>query len=145
MRTDRARCGTMGDMDTNAAPPAPDFTRTKWGEGYDPGEVDALVARIRATLEDGSGRLTAADVEAARITPTRPGYDMDEVDDYLDALKVALAAAGHVGENASARAERSAPHAATAPGVQEQRTGGGRWLLVLLLLVAVIAAVWLLR
>ena len=135
----------MGDMDTNPAPPAPDFTRTRWSEGYDPGEVDALVARIRATLEDGSGRLTAADVEAARITPTRPGYDMDEVDDYLDAQKVALAAAGHVGESAGARGERSAPYAATAPVVQAQGTAGGRWPLILLLLIAVIAAVWLLR
>jgi DivIVA domain-containing protein len=74
------------------------FQETKFREGYDMGEVDALLDRAVAALTEATaGRpyqhlLNADDVVAARFRATkfRPGYDQDEVDDFLDKLAAAL-------------------------------------------------------
>ncbi|WP_258725942.1 DivIVA domain-containing protein [Cellulomonas sp. NS3] len=85
------------------------FARTRFREGYDIGEVDALLGRAAATLEVLAGQrpgpavLTARDVADSRFMATkfRDGYDQVEVDDFLDALATALA-------SAAASASRSA-------------------------------------
>ncbi|GGK92870.1 DivIVA domain-containing protein [Curtobacterium luteum] len=73
------------------------FAPTKWREGYDQGQVDDFLDRVRATLaayERGrpAEPLTAEDVTMSRFRPTRfrDGYDQDEVDDFLDQVVVEL-------------------------------------------------------
>ena len=74
------------------------FAATKFREGYDITEVDALLERIAATFEHPAGgrvgSLTADDVLNARFQATkfREGYDQDEVDDFLDTVVLALRA-----------------------------------------------------
>jgi DivIVA domain-containing protein len=57
--------------------------------GYDPGEVDAFLARVGAVL-DGSAspgeRLSVEDVRCVVFRGRRGGYDEDAVDDYLDTV-----------------------------------------------------------
>ena len=69
----------------------PSLSRTRLREAYDSAEVDEF---ITATLRELSGgvpdealakRISNACFKPVRI---RPGYDMREVDDYLDALHV---------------------------------------------------------
>jgi DivIVA domain-containing protein len=75
------------------------FAVTKWRQGYDMDEVDAVLARVSATLaEQEQGRpaavdaMTADEVVHARFSPTkfREGYDQDQVDDFLDKVAAAL-------------------------------------------------------
>ena len=74
------------------------FTMTRWREGYDVTEVDALLVHAAAALDAlASGRTsgpscTGESVRSARFAATRlrPGYDQDEVDDFLDLLAAAL-------------------------------------------------------
>lgn len=62
--------------------PGDRFTRVRWREGYDIGEVDAFVGRVVA------GTVEAAEVQTIRFTPVRlrEGYDMGQVDAYLDGV-----------------------------------------------------------
>ena len=55
-------------------------------QGYDVDQVDALLDRLRDTL-DGDGDLTADDVRRASFGSAdgREGYDEAQVDAYLDA------------------------------------------------------------
>ena len=73
------------------------FQPTKFRQGYDQGQADDFLDRVRTTLagyEQGrpSEPLTPEDVVAARFTPTvwREGYDQGQVDDFLDEVVVAL-------------------------------------------------------
>lgn len=74
------------------------FAVTKWREGYDMEQVDALLERGASTLadlqrgRDGAGHLTSEGVRSSRFSPTklRQGYDQDEVDDFLDELAAEL-------------------------------------------------------
>ncbi|WP_336215680.1 DivIVA domain-containing protein [Nonomuraea sp. LPB2021202275-12-8] len=61
--------------------------------GYDPGEVDALIGRIEATLGRGPRDVelvTADDVRAATFRAKRGGYQETAVDFALEAFVVAL-------------------------------------------------------
>lgn len=64
--------------------PGARFLVVRLREGYDIGEVDAFVERIR----NGAGSLTADEVNAVQFTTVRlrAGYDMQAVDEYLDAV-----------------------------------------------------------
>lgn len=74
------------------------FSQTKFREGYNVQQVDALLERIRVALENIEQRpgspvgLTAADVLGARFSVTRfrAGYDQDEVDKALDSVITTL-------------------------------------------------------
>jgi DivIVA domain-containing protein len=60
--------------------------------GYRPGEVDAFLRRVAATLRDRDD-LTAKDVHAVAFSrPKRNelGYSEDEVDAYLDVIEQEL-------------------------------------------------------
>lgn len=100
------------------------FARTKFREGYDMGEVDALLERAAATLEvlagarPGPAALSARDVAESRFMATkfRDGYDQVEVDDFLDRVAAALvAAAGSAHGSAGATDPRGAQPPAGAP------------------------------
>ncbi|WP_053202373.1 DivIVA domain-containing protein [Jiangella muralis] len=59
------------------------FTVVRLAEGYDIGEVDAFLDRVRGTL---GATLTADEVRQVQFTTVRlrAGYDMRAVDEYLD-------------------------------------------------------------
>ena len=65
---------------------------TRFREGYDPADVDVLLAEARSAIESWergvATPLRAADIVNARFQPTkfRQGYDQDEVDDFLDSV-----------------------------------------------------------
>ena len=75
--------------------PRPVFTRTRYRPGYATAEVYAFIDKIEATLghqrRDGPP-VTAADVDRVRfrLVRLRPGYDMREVDEALDAYQEQL-------------------------------------------------------
>jgi DivIVA domain-containing protein len=75
----------------------PAFRLTRWREAYAIDDVDDLLSRVRPLLE---GRLpnpeVAEMIRSSRFTPVRLrlGYDMDEVDAYLDRIQT-LASQGH--------------------------------------------------
>ncbi len=87
------------------------FTPVRIRAGYDMAEVDQLLDDVQAELErsardrgrgcsrcetsdagTSSTRLTSETVQAKRFTPVRfrEGYDMDEVDLFLDDVQVEL-------------------------------------------------------
>jgi DivIVA domain-containing protein len=73
------------------------FGTTRWREGYEPHDVDELLARVSETLAGFERRrsinpITAAEVASALFTPTkfRQGYDQNDVDDFLDEIVAAL-------------------------------------------------------
>ncbi|GAA4729330.1 hypothetical protein GCM10023350_10790 [Nocardioides endophyticus] len=105
------------------------FTPVRLREGYDMGEVDALLERLLSALRAAE----AVDelVRTARFTPVRmrEGYDMGEVDQFLDRVVSAAATADHTPpryEDASPQ-PTVPPSAGTVPAapatsvVQEQR------------------------
>jgi DivIVA domain-containing protein len=61
------------------------FRHTRWRSGYDPGQVDEFVETVEDALRSPTPLLTSAEVARQRFTPVllKPGYDMDDVDDYL--------------------------------------------------------------
>ncbi|GIG36458.1 hypothetical protein Cpa01nite_18390 [Cellulomonas pakistanensis] len=65
---------------------------TKFREGYDVHQVDALAVRIAAALDGADEAFRPEDVLDARFAPTkfREGYDQSAVDDLLDEVVVAL-------------------------------------------------------
>jgi len=67
------------------------FTPVRLREGYDMGEVDALLDAVVAAGERGDP--VAPIIDAARFTPVRlrEGYDMGEVDRFLTELKGGVA------------------------------------------------------
>lgn len=71
----------------------PSFTHTKWRAGYAIDDVDAFVQRAIASLEAQHALpMTSTEVQDVRFTPVllRSGYDMGEVDAWLDALAARL-------------------------------------------------------
>jgi DivIVA domain-containing protein len=83
---------------------------TKFRERYDVDQVDALLERVAASLDDlTAGRVlpqtrTAHEVLNARFQATkfRDGYDQDQVDDFLDDAIRSLKA-GHAAVEAASR------------------------------------------
>lgn len=69
-----------------SAPPGERFACTRWPvEGYRVEDVDAFVEHVRLTL---TTRLRTDEIVGARFGTTRwGGYDIDEVDDWLDAVQ----------------------------------------------------------
>ena len=74
------------------------FATTRFREGYEPGDVDAILERAAAALDDVAAHrathltLTAEQLQNAkfRATKFREGYDQDVVDDFLDTVVKAL-------------------------------------------------------
>jgi DivIVA domain-containing protein len=74
------------------------FALTRWRRGYERADVDALLARAAAVLDDlAAGRspstpLTGEEVRSTTFGTTglREGYDEGEVDDFLDTLAADL-------------------------------------------------------
>jgi DivIVA domain repeat protein len=61
--------------------------------GYDPEQVDAFLARARASFEaDGADVLTAADVRRSAFPLVRRGYRIDAVDAAMGRIEDAFAA-----------------------------------------------------
>lgn len=74
-------------MSSDAA--RPQFTRTRWREGYALADVDDFLERVFHAPSTGQ---PVPDVDSAVFRPTRfgEGYDMGEVDDFLDELAAGL-------------------------------------------------------
>ncbi len=81
------------------------FQPTMFRKGYSQDDVDDLLDRVQATFAaaergdrpaTGARTMTPEVVAASRFRRTRmqPGYDCDEVDDFLDEVVVALRALG---------------------------------------------------
>ena len=70
----------------------PTFTRTLLREGYDCADVDRAVDRVMESLSAPQPSLGPNEVAELVFTPRRhgSGYDMGEVDDWLDQVLVAL-------------------------------------------------------
>jgi DivIVA domain-containing protein len=68
------------------------FSTTKLRPGYDANEVDAMLDRVVAGLNDQAPPFGSKDVREYRFTTVRlqPGYDVQEVDRFLDQLAAAL-------------------------------------------------------
>ena len=62
------------------------FRQTRWPAGYSVQEVDNFVALVEDALASVVPRVSSTDVAACRFTPVqfKPGYDMNEVDEYLE-------------------------------------------------------------
>jgi hypothetical protein len=85
----RSRSSAVTGTDASGVQDGHRFPIRVWYLGYRPSDVDALVARIEATLgmaAEPDQVVTAADVRAARFGITRRGgYDQSMVDETLDA------------------------------------------------------------
>lgn len=69
------------------------FTRVWLREGYTRGQVDAFIDEAVRALTRPTPSMRPEDVRAVRFTPVRMrGYDMREVDAYLDDLEHHLVA-----------------------------------------------------
>jgi DivIVA domain-containing protein len=69
----------------------PEFSVRRTGERYDRGQVDALVERVIATAERRStgsdvtvGELRGTEFRTPLFGPGYPGYEVSEVDEFLD-------------------------------------------------------------
>jgi DivIVA domain-containing protein len=77
-------------------PSAPDkgvrFRQTRWPAGYSMGEVDHFVTVVEDALAFGVPPISSTDIATRRFTPVqlKPGYDMDEVDQYLEEARRSL-------------------------------------------------------
>ena len=62
------------------------FRQTRWPAGYRVEEVDRFVALVEDALASVVPDIRSADIARCRFTPVqlKPGYDMDEVDAYLE-------------------------------------------------------------
>lgn len=62
------------------------FRQTRWTIGYSPDEVDTFVSAVEASLQSPTPHVSASDVACSRFTlvQLKPGYDINEVDHYLD-------------------------------------------------------------
>ncbi len=68
------------------------FRQTRWPGGYSVEEVDHFVGLVEAALSSGVPGIRSTDIVARRFTPVqlKPGYDMGEVDDYLEQARLRL-------------------------------------------------------
>ena len=112
----------------------PLFTTTRWREGYSRDQVDAAVDRVL------TGGLTADEVRALVFQPVRngPGYDMGEVDDWLDGVMVARG--GQPAAQSTPAPSAYVPVAEPDPAAQAT---ADRFQAAILIIVTVAAAVWL--
>jgi DivIVA domain-containing protein len=128
----------------------PTFSTTSLREGYDTDEVDRAVELILDNLALPEPRFGADQITVLRFTPVRlqQGYDMGEVDSWLDLAAAATErrrAGGVEPEQQSAPATTEAAAPAPAPtsyapttstAITEVRSGGpGLYLLVLAVVV----------
>jgi DivIVA domain-containing protein len=62
------------------------FRETRLRAGYAAYEVELFVEAVEDALRSASPRLDSSDVAWQRFTPVmmKPGYRMDDVDDYLE-------------------------------------------------------------
>ena len=113
----------------------PLFTSTRWREGYNRDEVDAAVDQVLA------GGLNAEEVRALVFRPVRngPGYDMGEVDDWLDGAYASRGGRPVVGP---AEAPWPPPDL-VAELDRQQRVSSDRFRAAILISVTVGVAVWL--
>ncbi len=111
----------------------PIFTPTRWREGYRRDEVDAAVARVMA------GELSVDEVRDLVFPPVRngQGYDMGEVDDWLDG---AMVARGGVPVPVTSPTP-AVPAPAAEPDPAEQASAD-RLRAALIIVVTLAAAVW---
>ncbi|MFN8196375.1 MAG: DivIVA domain-containing protein [Nocardioidaceae bacterium] len=74
----------------------PRFRLTSLREGYAPGEVDAAVDRVLASLRGEAPPLTRSDIEALAFDAVRlnQGYDMSDVDTWFDLVADTLDGGG---------------------------------------------------
>lgn len=68
------------------------FTQRRFSEAYETDAVDAFIDRLEQALQRGDGSLGAEDVRTVAFAPVRfaTGYDMAEVDDFLDHVAIEL-------------------------------------------------------
>ncbi|MDW4572826.1 DivIVA domain-containing protein [Microbacterium sp. M3] len=92
----------MTASDTTARTPFPEARGRE--KGYEKQPVDEFLARARASFEDGSSSLTAADIRQAAFPLVRRGYSIASVDAALGRIEDAFAAR----ERSSAVAESGA-------------------------------------
>ncbi|MFC5287130.1 DivIVA domain-containing protein [Actinokineospora guangxiensis] len=100
-----------------------EFSKPRSGSaGYDKAQVDAFLARVRAT-ESGEDDLTPADIEDVRFgrSPVGRGYRESEVDDLLDRAAAAIAAIPRQSDTSPLTAEEI--RATRFPPVPEGRRG----------------------
>ena len=71
------------------------FRRTLWRTGYNPEEVDAFIAEVEIALFSPEPRVSARDVAEEQFTEVRrkPGYDIQDVDRYLEQAEQLLSEA----------------------------------------------------
>jgi len=98
-----------------------EFAITKFREGYEQAEVDALLDRATTALaaweSRGAAALSSAEVNAHTFPTTKfgNGYDQDQVDDLLDRVVAALAEYENAVPEVEAAEAPVAPAAAVAP------------------------------
>jgi DivIVA domain-containing protein len=83
----------MERMRSSESASVPLFPLSRWREGYDRGEVDMFVERLRV---DPTG-ISASQVREQQFSPARwakAGYDVMAVDAYLDAVADRVQAGG---------------------------------------------------
>lgn len=68
------------------------FTLRRFSEAYDVDAVDVFIDRLEQALLRSDGSLGVEDVRAVLFKPVRfqGGYDMAEVDDFLDEVAIPL-------------------------------------------------------
>ena len=72
-----------------------DILKTQWRRGYEPIEVDAFREKIRDTFLGATRSPVKSDNVRGKQFPStndRPGYDKKQVDAFLDAAGIRLAA-----------------------------------------------------
>lgn len=70
----------------------PAFRATNWAEGYSIVDVDAFLTEVESRLAQGRTEGLADVIRSATFEASRfqPGYNQDDVDDYLDVLVTKL-------------------------------------------------------
>ena len=73
------------------------FRQTRFRAGYAVDEVELFIEAVQDALRAPRPRLNAADVAERRFTPVilKPGYRMDNVDDYLSEAEHLLSERAH--------------------------------------------------
>jgi DivIVA domain-containing protein len=99
------------------------FTPVRLREGYDMGQVDALLDRLIAAVERGED--VSALVDGARFVPVRlrEGYDMGEVDQFLASVRRGGVEDGPTDPGGRPAALPTRAGASAHPSVIEQRRG----------------------
>lgn len=115
------------------------FTQRTFSEAYDVEMVDHSIDRLEQALVRGDGSVSTEDVHAVVFATVRfqAGYDMGEVDDFLDEVAIPLLEGGMAYDPAhdySPRGPQASPqrhemrgdHPAEQRGFFARLFGGGR-------------------